>query len=127
MDKLMEELTTMIAGTFAIINTIEKQHSVLTDALPYEMKTLSSVMNAIENETNDRTRFIKINVGIAIMYQLMTKNEDFRFMFETTFKDIMALHEDKFKEFKNYKQIYSSVNEIGIYKVMDNLINSVSV
>lgn len=121
----MVDITTLLAYTITLLG--EGYKKVGEDGFDKEFNVINNIVNNIKEEKNGDTRLLKINIGIGIVHRLMTDNNDFKMLFDELFQFIMEQHKDTIltkTSKKNYDMIYNSVLQIGIYKVMDNLIKS---
>lgn len=120
----MGDLTLLISYVTTLINMGSKKMEI--EDCKREFDVIDNMMNNIKEDKDSKSRFIKINIAIGIIYRLMKDNDAFRFIFDDLFQFIMEQHKDTIREKvskKSYDMIYDCVKQIGIYKVIDNIIS----
>lgn len=125
---IMKDLTVFILYTIQMMINSNEQDNKCMELFTDELKTLTNISNSIQSETDEKRRCIKCHIAIRIFYELLKKNEDFKFVYDDISKFMFQKDRTLFTSSKmtdkNYDILNNMISTIGTYKIMDNLVNT---
>ena len=124
----MNDLTVFILYSMQMMLIANNDDNKCMELFPDELKVLTNISNNIQNETDDKRRFIKCHIAIRVFYELLKKNEDFKFVYNDIskfmFQKDKTIFTDSMMTDKNYDALNNMISTIGTYQIMDNLVNT---
>lgn len=125
---IMNDLTVFILYSVTMMLKAHNKDGKCMEMFPDELKVLTNISNSIQSETDEKTRCNKCHIAVRVFYQLLKKNEDLRFVYNDIskfmFEKDRTLFTDSQMTDKNYDILHGMISSIGMYQIMDNLVNT---
>ena len=120
---IIKDFTVFILYTIALMIKADTEDNVFADYI-CEMSVLKQMSENIQSELNAKVRCDKCHVVVRIFYELLKKNEDLRLLYNEISELMFDKIDDK-SSITNYNTLHGMITSIGVYQIMDNLVNTV--
>ncbi len=125
---IMKDLTVFILYSIKMMLMANNDDSRCWEMFPYELSVLKRLNDSIESEPDMDQKNTRCHIAISIFYTLLHRNKDLRFVYNDVsmfmFQKDKTVFTNSMMTNKNYNTLNSMISSIGMYQIMDNLVNT---